>query len=816
MMTLYKQTFIVAIILCATAAWGQLARRASHIGYIYPGGGQQDSVTNITIGGQFLRGVDDVYISGEGVHAKVIKYYRPTRNIQREQREELGERLRSVWEARLAELPEKDRKQWVARREFAKRRVNKAKANKTTAKSNKGANKPKAAKNTNTTDKKKAAKKGFRRPVDHPLLYDLENHSLRDLHHLCNHLFFPRLKKQINSQIGEMALIEITIDRNAKPGDRELRLQTRQGLTNPMVFQVGQLPEVRELEPNEVNTFPKLPAMKPFDLPVTINGQIMPGDVDTFYIRAKKGQQLVMQVHARRLIPYLADAVPGWFQATLAMFDAKGKEIAYADDYRFNPDPVLYFKIPADGVYELEIRDSIYRGREDFVYRIEIGEQPFITSVFPLGGRSGVAKQTSITGWNLSGRQMKLDTKSGKNSIRQTAVRQGKWVTNTVAYAVDDIPEYFEKEPNNTKRKAGKIELPRIINGRIGKPGDVDIFKFKGKAGDEVVAEVYARRLNSPLDSMLQITDSSGRVLKWNDDNMQKDGHLHRSGGLQTHHADSYLRAQLPKNGTYLVHLSDSQHHGSSAYGYRLRLSSPRPDFSLSIAPSSINVPAGSTIPIHMYAMRKDGFDGDIKVSLKGAPNGFKLDGAFIQSGKNSVRMTLTAPQRRIKEPIALRLEGRATINGKVVRHQVVPTENMMQAFLYRHLAPSRELMVATTGSRGRRSPAELASNVPVRVAVGGKTRVRIKTSRSPKNLRLALDDAPAGLSIQNVRSGPEGLAFDLKADGNAENIGLADNLIIEAYVMRESGGKNAKAPKKKRRVSLGILPAIPFKIVLR
>ncbi len=78
----------------------------------------------------------------------------------------------------------------------------------------------------------------------------------------------------------------------------------------------------------------------------------------------------MIETHARRLIPYLADAVPGWFQATVAVYDANGNELASADDYRFDPDPVLYYEIPRDGEYEMEIHDAIYRGREDFVYRV--------------------------------------------------------------------------------------------------------------------------------------------------------------------------------------------------------------------------------------------------------------------------------------------------------------------------------------------------------------------------------------------------------------------------------------------------------------
>ena len=41
-------------------------------------------------------------------------------------------------------------------------------------------------------------------------------------------------------------------------------------------------------------------------------------------------------------------------------------------------------------------------GREDFVYRIAVGELPFVTGIFPLGGKSGDARpRSSLHGWNL-------------------------------------------------------------------------------------------------------------------------------------------------------------------------------------------------------------------------------------------------------------------------------------------------------------------------------------------------------------------------------------------------------------------------------
>ena len=51
--------------------------------------------------------------------------------------------------------------------------------------------------------------------------------------------------------------------------------------------------------------------------------------------------------------------------------------------------------------------------------------------------------------------------------------------------------------------------------------------------------------------------------------------------GLVTHHADSYLLAELPKDGTYYIHLADSRGHGGNTHSYRLKIARPEPDFAL-------------------------------------------------------------------------------------------------------------------------------------------------------------------------------------------------------------------------------------------
>ncbi len=780
----------VVMIVCAADAWGQTNQRRPHIGYLYPAGGQQGSVFEIIVGGQFLKGVTDVHVSGEGVRASVVQHYRPLRNLTKEQRKEIQRRLRELGEKRWAELHKQGlvgpKPPW-----------------------------PKGGGNASMADKENAEETESVELPEHLLLRNLEDKSLRELQHVRN-TFFKLGKRQRNAQISESLLIEVTIDPDAAMGDRELRLAGRQGLTNPMVFQVGVLPEARELESNDPMVNDPLPKEPPVDLPILMNGQIMPGDVDRFRFSASRGQQLVIEAQARRLIPYLADAVPGWFQATLALYDAEGDEVAFADDYRFDPDPVIFYEIPDDGEYELEIRDSIYRGREDFVYRVAVGERPFITRMFPLGGREGDKTVASIDGWNLGKKRLSLDTRPGAGDIRQTALRQGKRLSNRVTYAVGTLPECDDIEPNDTTKNAQRITLPLTINGRIARPGDVDVFWFKGKAGDDVVAEVMGRSLRSPLDSLLRLIDASGRVLEWNDDKEDRDGYLHRDPGLLTHHADSSLRAELPADGTWYVQLSDSRTHGGDAYGYRLRIGPPRPDFALRVTPSSVNVPVGRAAPIRVHVLRKDGFDGEIELILKNAPDGFTLSGARIPAGRNSIRMTLTAPRERLNEPAALTLEGRAEIGGKTIRRPVVPSEDMMQAFLYRHLVPSREFMVAVTrGKRGGR-PVELVGDVPVQIPAGGATEVRIRIPKRPKlrKIELELSDPPTGMSLQDVTVVPDGLAFQLRVDGDALQVGFADNLIVEAFteVVREAKGD--KKAKRRQRISLGVLPAIPFEIV--
>lgn len=741
----------LALALAVLAAWGQQAAREPYAGYVYPPGGQQGALLQVTVGGQNLRGVSGAHITGEGVEVSVIEYARAlTPNLLRD----AARNIRAIIRERLGRAP---------------------------------ANRP-------GDDQEELP------PIpDHPWFRDLESRSTAELRELAARLFDPR--KQANAQIAELVLLSVMIAPDAPPGERELRLITPIGVTPPLRFQVGRLPEVSEPDPMA----PTPPPMEPLTPPVVINGQILPGEVDRFPLQARAGQRLVMAAQARHLIPYLADAVPGWFQAVLTLRDAEGRELACVDDYRFDPDPVLFYEVPADGVYTLEIRDSIYRGREDFVYRITVGELPFVTQLFPLGGREGTPTTVSLAGWNLPRSEVALDTAPGGRTIRQTT--WDDMVINPVSYAVDTLPESVESEPNDAPGQGERLDVPQIVNGRIARAGDVDCFRFEGHAGEEIVAEVLARRLGSPLDALLALTDADGTVLASNDD------HEDPGAGLVTHHADSYLAATLPATGMYILRLSDIQRHGGDEYAYRLRVSPPRPDFELRVTPASIGVIAGRSAPITVHVLRRDGFTGEVEVTLADAPPGLKLSGGHIPAGRDRVRMTLTAPPRPYDGPVEIGLEGRAHIAGETVVRPVTPAVDMMQAFIYRHLVPAQSLVLAVGRGRPVAPTARCTDSGPLRIPAGGSARIPIEVTMRPNAelpIFFALSEPPEGLVLESVAKEPGGAVLVIKADKALA--GHADNLIIETSTEIEF--RRRQGEPVKQRVSLGTLPAIAYEVV--
>jgi hypothetical protein len=687
-----------------------------HIGYLYPAGGQRGTTVEVTIGGQYLNGAETVYVSGKGVKATIVKNIRPMpgREIQnlREEIQQLAERRQS----------------------------------------------------------------GKATPEE------------------IAHLFTLREKLQEATRppsspaIAENAILQFAIASDAEPGDHAVRIDTAGGLTNPLTFRVDRFAEFRRAWQKVaipyivVNgaTPPQRPARetdKPLEitLPAIVNGQVMPALTDRYRFQAQKGQHIVVAAAARELVPYISDAVPGWFQAVVTVRDAAGNPLATADHFRFHPDPLLAFDVPTTGTYTLEVHDSIYRGREDFVYRVTIGEIPYVTDVFPLGGKTGAKVKLETSGFNLPSRPVQI--KVGQSLVPHS-------------FQVDPTPAIVAKG----RATPQKVKLPTVVDGRIAHPGEVETFRIDARAGEELEAEVFARRLDSPLDSFLRLTDAAGRELASNDDVEDK------AAGRLTHYADSRLTFQFKAKGTYFLQLSDTERRGGPEYAYRLKLGHPDPDFELRVVPASLNIRAGTTQPLTVYAVRRGGFSGPIELKLKDVPAGWSLGGAVIPSGQDQVRCTITAAAGKVDVPMAIALEGRSG----ALHHDALPADDMMQAFYYHHLVVQPDWMVRVLGAGGP-AVAWKAVEKPVRIAAGGTGQVSLPLPpRFAGQVSFTLDDAPEDLTIEKVTRGTNEVTVIFKA-GAKLKAGAKGNVIVDAYIQRQN---------QQRRQAIGAIPAIPFEVV--
>ena len=540
--------------------------------------------------------------------------------------------------------------------------------------------------------------------------------------------------------------IAVTIAKDAELGERDIRVGTPGGVSNRYRFVVDDLPEVNETEPN---TEPGQ-AQRLDTLPVLVNGQITEPDRDFFRFKAKAGQTLVFALQARNLLPYIPDAVPGWLDGCLTVYDPAGTELATIDDYLLNPDPVLIFPVPTDGEYVLEVRDILYRGRNTFVYRLKIGAIPQLAYLFPLGGQRKTETLVELHGVNLPVSTLKVAGTGGPF----LAIGIGRDIpgsgpsSNTLPFAQGPDPETRETEPNDTLATANKVSVPIAVNGRIDRDGDPDYFRFTAGAGQVLAIETQARRLGSPVDTMMYLLNAAGQELARNDETVDPDPAL----ALQTHQADSRLIYTSPAAGEYVVRIKNLQPGGGNEYGYRLLIGPPRPDFFLQVTPDNPRMTRGDTTTLTVKAVRVDGFGGEVALRAENLPPGYLASAATIPAGQESARLTITAPAKAGTGFVVPTVVGTARIGTADVTHHAQGSEPIMQAFSLHHDVPTKEVVIAVLEPYAL----TLGTNVPPGKVIDAKqgTEVqvvvhadRVTSAKGP--ISLTADAPPPGITLK-------------------------------------------------------------------
>ncbi len=484
-------------------------------------------------------------------------------------------------------------------------------------------------------------------------------------------------------------VVKLTAAPDAQLGMHELRVVTAGGVSNTLRFCVGTLPEVSEQEPNETPGV----AMKLEKLPLVVNGQVNRNeDRDCFRFSAKAGQQLVLDLCAARLHPYVPSQRPGWFEGLLTIWKApeEGKTVtsrrslAYAHDFGGRQDPLLVFEVPEDGDYVVEVRDEVYRGRAQFYYRLTIGELPYVLATFPAGGKVGTTTAIELFGVNLGDERtfsLTVPKNAAAGDLLRERITTKRGLSNEVVFHVGNLNELKEQEPNDAAEQATAVSVPAMINGIIEREGDFDSYRFQAKKGERLVFQTISRPFTSALDARLDLYDAKGKRLKTNDD-------WNRTSEARIDHT-------FAADGEYVIRVGDMTGLGSRRHVYRLEVRPLQPDFSLVVSPDNPRVAAGGAVALKVLVQRFDGFGSDIALSIEGAPAGAKVHSAIIGPGLSEQTLVVQLPTDAKPDVSAIRVVGKAKIGQQDVVRYGIPSEQIRYINTWKYV-PAKDMVLAS------------------------------------------------------------------------------------------------------------------------
>ncbi len=446
------------------------------------------------------------------------------------------------------------------------------------------------------------------------------------------------------------------VPENQLPGVYEYRVATKQSVSSAAQLLVTDYPVVLE-ETKENGT---TDAAQAVNLPVAICGICEKfEDVDCFQFDGKAGQELSFQIFAQRATDRIHSMVVRgpriYLMDPILTLIAPNGQVVRQNDNFFGGDSFIACKLPSDGRYTLEVRDARYAGDQRYSYCVEIADKPFAYAAFPMAVQTGMSANVEVIGEMLGD--------MGPVAITADAAQPFGWKrirletpngpTNPVSLLFSPHPQYIESEAeqgNNSLETSNPVKLPLGINGRLADADDVDYYSFDAKKGQAFHFEVEGRRRGSPIDSVLEIHDATGKLLVEADD----------LTSLKT--KDSRLLWKAPADGTYSVAIRDLHARGGPRYVYHLRAEHAEPDFELFGEYYYAMLAPGTRMMWFGRIERMNGFDGPVEIEVDNLPAGVTATPVSIPPGMNHCGIILSAAQDAETNASLVTVRGRAKI----------------------------------------------------------------------------------------------------------------------------------------------------------
>lgn len=481
--------------------------------------------------------------------------------------------------------------------------------------------------------------------------------------------------EEVQKPTHDTVKARIKIAAGAQPGKRLVRVAgVSAGLTNERPFFVGRLPELIEAEPNNSPDRPQ-----PVAVPAIVNSRLQAKlDIDCFRFEGKAGQSIVAAVLAHGMDSTVRESFnKGFLDTSLELLDAQGQVLASAED-TVGLDPVIHLKLPADGTYIVRVKAVAYAGARSAVYRLTIGEVPYVTSVFPAGGQRGVTISVELDGPNVpAGTRQQVAMAANDPFPLQDLLPELPGAGSQVLTLLrGELPESTEAEPNNDRAAAGTLASNSTVHGRFEQPADEDWFRFTAEAGKGVILQSLAQRhFRAPVDTAIEVYDAAGKKLADNDDGSLFMGQVWHDFEA----ADSRLIFQPPTSGEFFVRVTN----GSGNFGrqsiYRLTLEPLTPDFALFQWPDAVPIwGAGNTASFITQVFTWGGLDSDVEIRVEGLPGGWKSSVSYLPAGYlktytntyigNQALVTITSPHdAAVGTIVPFRVTAKAAHEGKTI-----------------------------------------------------------------------------------------------------------------------------------------------------
>jgi hypothetical protein len=501
-------------------------------------------------------------------------------------------------------------------------------------------------------------------------------HGLRTLH--CN-------VPGVHCELVEPSCFRLTIPAGTPPGLCDLWAVGDNGVSGPRTFAIGNRTEQLETELNEtVSVATSAP------LAVVINGRIdKTGDSDDFRFEAKQGQRVVVECWAERIDSRL--------RAVLEIFDAAGRRLAVNRGY-FGIDPLIDFRVPADGSYVVKVQDLISSGSAEHYYRLDIDTGPRVAFSVPSVIQRDKASRIALYGWNLPGAGDRAATPMDcadfdrvEVDIPETLARES-WPLHVqmqpaqamlagasfpfhfpgshapVVIGVTDVPVALDRSDNHSPSSAQEIVVPCEVSGQLVAGDERDWFAIQARRGEVLFIEALGQRIHSPVDLQISVLDVSGQqeLVQFGDE-VRNIG-----GAFQTGHLDPAGRWVCPTDGRYLIAVRNliGGLHADPRRTYRLSVRREEPDFQLVAVPSrddlaGLNVRRGGREVLDLLAFRRRGFEGPILVSAKDLPAGVECPDVWLGPGVDRGTVVVSADRNVGAVFGELKLEGIAEEAGQ-------------------------------------------------------------------------------------------------------------------------------------------------------